>query len=90
LAKESARSGEPIVRSMEYSFPNRRFGNIKDQFMLGEKYMVAPIVKNVYNRKVIFPVGTWKGDDGNLINGPAIKDIEVPLDRLPIFELINK
>ncbi len=45
LAKESSRSGEPIVRYMEYEFPNENLEEIKDQFMLGEKYMIAPNIK---------------------------------------------
>ncbi|MEP6594759.1 MAG: glycoside hydrolase family 31 protein [Ginsengibacter sp.] len=89
LAKKSASSGEPITRSLEYSFPNQGFGKIKDQFMLGEKYMITPAVENAYTRKVIFPKGMWKGDDGKLVNGPATMQIEVPINRLPIFELIK-
>lgn len=89
LAKESAVSGEPIVRSLEYVFANQGFGKINDQFMLGSKYMVAPMVQNNYKRKVIFPKGTWKGDDGVSIKGPAVKEIQVPIDRLPVFELIK-
>ena len=90
LAKESAVTGEPIVRSLEYEFPNQGFESVKDQFMLGEKYMIAPVVEKGHKRKVIFPKGTWLGDDGKRIKGPAIIEIEVPLERLPVFERVNK
>lgn len=30
---------------MEYEFPNENLEEIKDQFMLGEKYMIAPNIK---------------------------------------------
>ncbi|MDR1274564.1 MAG: glycoside hydrolase family 31 protein, partial [Odoribacteraceae bacterium] len=43
-ARSSARAGEPIVRHMEYAFPGEGFATCRDQFMLGEKYMVAPVV----------------------------------------------
>ena len=90
LAKESANSGEPIIRSLEYVFPNQGFGKINDQFMLGEKYMIAPVVEKAYRRKVIFPKGTWQGDDGRRIDGPVTMEIEVPITRLPVFELMEK
>ena len=45
LAQESAKTGAPIVRTMEYSFPNNGFEHIKDQFMLGDEVLVAPILK---------------------------------------------
>jgi len=90
LAKESAASGEPMVRSMEYAFPNQGFENVKDQFMLGEKFMITPIVNKAYSRIVVFPKGTWLGDDGKRVEGPVVKEIEVPIERLPEFELITK
>lgn len=37
LAKHASKTGEPIVRYMEYEFPNEGYENIKDQFMLGKK-----------------------------------------------------
>lgn len=43
-AKISSKTGEPIVRHMEYEFPNQGFEQITDQYMLGKKYMVAPVV----------------------------------------------
>ncbi len=90
LVKESAITGEPIVRNLEYAFPNKGFGKIRDQFMLGEKYMVAPVVEKGYRRKVVFPEGVWRGDDGKQIKGPATVEIDVPIERLPVFEFIEK
>ena len=90
LVKESAKSGEPILRSLEYEFPNQGFENLKDQFMLGRKYMVAPMVEKAYTRKVFFPNGDWIDDEGKLIHGPVVTEIEVPIGRLPVFERIKK
>ncbi len=39
---------------------------------------------------VAFPKGKWKADDGTIITGPVTKEVEVPLNRLPYFELIKK
>ncbi|MEP7109391.1 MAG: glycoside hydrolase family 31 protein [Ferruginibacter sp.] len=90
LAKESAISGEPIVRSLEYVFPNKGFEMVKDQFMLGEKYMVAPMVEKGNKRKVSFPDGRWIADDGKRIDGPVVLEMEVPIERLPVFEFEGK
>lgn len=57
LAKET---GEPIMRYMEYEFPNEEMAQITDQFMLGETLLVAPIhKKGEIKRQVYIPKGTW-------------------------------
>lgn len=91
LARQAAITGEPIVRNMEYVFPKNHFENCHDQFMLGDSIMVAPIVYKGTSRKVQFPPGNWQGDEGTIIKGPATKEIDVPIDRLPWFhQLKNK
>ncbi len=88
LAKESARTGEPIARSLEYQFPHQGYAAVKDQFLLGPDLLVAPVLeKGARSRKVLFPPGTWKGDDGSIVEGPAERTIEVPLERLPYYRL---
>ena len=90
LIRESAITGEPAVRSLEYVFPNQGFEKIKDQFMLGDKFMIAPMVEKGNSRKVVFPAGSWKGDDESITDGPATVEITVPVERLPVFELIQE
>lgn len=86
MAKTSARTGEPIVRSMEYMYPHKGYAEIKDQFLLGENILVAPLLeKGKRSRKVVFPQGKWQGDDGSVVNGPCTKEIQVPLSRLPWY-----
>ena len=86
LAEASAASGEPILRHMAYVFPEGGYENVKDQFMMGDDLLVAPMVTQGASRKVLIPKGTWKADDGSVITGPAEKTIDVPLERLPYFE----
>lgn len=86
LAKEACHTAEPIVRYMAYEFPDEGFEQVIDQFMLGSKYLVAPVTKKgSTTRAVYFPAGKWLGDDGAIIEGPCQLTIEVPLERLPIF-----
>jgi alpha-glucosidase len=90
LTKEAAISGEPIARTMEYVFPHQGLDTCKDQFMLGDKFMVAPVVEKNAKRQVVFPSGRWKADDGSMIKGPSIKTFIVPIDRLLWFERMSQ
>jgi alpha-glucosidase (family GH31 glycosyl hydrolase) len=65
LARESAKTGEPIVRSLEYEYPGRAYSSITDQYLLGASILVAPVQEKGATRRAIqFPPGLWKGDDG--------------------------
>ncbi|MFK8056296.1 MAG: glycoside hydrolase family 31 protein [Saprospiraceae bacterium] len=90
LAKAAAKTGEPIVRHMEYVFPDAGYSNIKDQFMLGDDILVAPVLsKNSATREVILPAGEWKGFDDNVYQGNATIQIPVTLNTIPYFERIE-
>jgi alpha-glucosidase len=54
-AKQSSMSAEPILRYIEYSFPGEGFATVIDQFMLGEKYLMAPVVDNKLEKEVKLP-----------------------------------
>lgn len=86
LAREAAQTGEPIVRSMEYCFPTEGFEDCKDQFMLGDIYLIAPIVDNSDRRTVRLPKGRWLDDQGKVHRGARVIEVDAPLDRLPYFE----
>lgn len=88
-ARQASLSNEPIVRSMEYQYPHQGFIDCKDQFMLGDKYLVAPMIEKGNKRIVRLPKGKWKDDKGKLFKGPKIMDIDVPIERLPFYELIK-
>lgn len=90
LANESAITGEPIVRSLEYEFPHRGYDAINDQFLLGDQILVAPLLEpGEGKRKVLIPEGKWKGRNGELIRGPQSLNVEVGLDEIPIYKRIK-
>ena len=90
IARESAVSGEPMVRNLEYEYPGKGYHGIKDQFLLGSKIMVAPLAeKGKLSRQVVFPEGKWLGDDGVIVDGPVSLTIDVPLERLPWYRKVN-
>lgn len=79
-------TGEPILRNLEYNYPNCGYAKITDQFMLEDKYLVAPVLeKGARERKVVLPEGKWLSDDGKVYEGGEYL-ISVPLDRLAYFK----
>jgi len=87
LAEECGRTGEPMIRNLEYVFPNRGYAAINDQFMMGDFLLVAPqLEKGATSRPIAIPPGTWRGDDGSTVVGPKTVVVETPLARLPHFE----
>jgi len=87
LAQAAAKSGEPIVRHMEYAFPNEGFEKSDDQYMLGDKYLVVPMIEKGFTRTVKLPKGNWVDELGKKYKGGQTVKIEVPLNRLAYFML---
>ena len=86
LAKEAARTGEPMMRNLEYSFPGRGYAEILDEFMMGNDLLVAPVMeKGAVSRKVVLPPGKWLADNGKTYVGPTTVEIASPIERLPYF-----
>jgi alpha-glucosidase len=86
LAKEAAQTGEPIMRPMEYDFPNRGYAPVHDQFMLGDRILVAPVLeKGARQRSVKLPPGKWLLPSGKTIRGDKTKSFDVALDELLYF-----
>jgi alpha-glucosidase (family GH31 glycosyl hydrolase) len=86
LAKASAATGEPILRPLAYVFPDGGYENVKDQFLMGDDLLVAPMVTKATARTVLIPPGNWKADDGSVITGPVRQTFDIPLARLLYFE----
>lgn len=88
LAENAVNTAEPIVRYMEYEFPSQGLEEVKDQFMLGDKYLVAPVyIKNATKRNVSFPNGKWLNVATNdIVEGSKIVLVDSPLDTLLIFK----
>ena len=89
LIEESGRNGSPIMRALFYEFPDdENAWNISDEFMLGGKYLVAPVVEyNCRERNVYLPFGEWKNiNGGDVISGGCTIKADAPLDVIPVYE----
>lgn len=88
LARHAAQTGEPIVRYLEYCFPHQGLEAVRDQFMLGDSLLVAPVLtKGARVRSVVLPQGRWKYVDGTIYDGGCIVTVPAELDTLPRFVL---
>ena len=88
LAAETAKTGEPILRSMEYEFPEQGLGDCFTQFMLGPEWLVAPVITPDSRVTVRLPKGDWTDDLGARHVGPKTLELrDVPLARLPRYRL---
>jgi len=86
LARECGRTGEPMIRHLEYNYPGLGYADVNDEFMMGDELLVAPVVeKGARCRRVVLPPGRWKADDGATYEGPKTVLVEAPLARLPYF-----
>ena len=83
---KSLKSGEPIMRFMEYSYPGNGYEYINDQYMLGDDILVAPVItKGALKRSVVFPKGKWLDSNGRAYEGPQTIEIDAPIEKLPYF-----
>jgi alpha-glucosidase (family GH31 glycosyl hydrolase) len=65
----AASTGEPVIRYLSYEFPEEPVEMIIDQFMLGDKYLVAPVSqKGCAGRNFYLPKGRWKYNDKLLLS----------------------
>ncbi len=89
LMEETTRNGAPLLRTMFYEFPeDEKCWELDDQYMFGDKYLVAPVLKaGMKERKVYLPEGVWKDiADGKEYTGGQTLTCETPIERIPVFE----
>ena len=87
LSENAAKTGEPIMRYMEYEFPGEDFEKVTDCFMLGGRLLVAPVTeKGAIERTVKLPAGSWRYRDGKVYKGGEEVKVSAPLGTLPVFE----
>ena len=87
VLSETEKTGEPIIRSMEYMYPNHGYETINDQFMLGENILVAPVVVEGQTvKEVSIPDGEWvEQNSKKTYVGPCKAMVDAPLEILPWF-----
>ncbi|MDY6986377.1 MAG: glycoside hydrolase family 31 protein [Candidatus Thermoplasmatota archaeon] len=88
LCYESSVKGYPILRPLIFEFQNdEEVYTIEDEFMLGPSILVAPVLKEGAEERLIYlPEGTWWDYwSDEPLEGPCWINYRAPLDKLPIF-----
>ena len=88
IMRETHETGKPVMRPMFYEYPaDETCALLKDQYMLGGKYLVAPVMQaGQRERRVYLPEGLWKNvDTGETCAGGAWVDAPAPIDVIPVF-----
>jgi alpha-D-xyloside xylohydrolase len=63
-----------------------RVNEVKDQYMLGDSLLVAPVPPGVKTRKVVLPAGRWYDFyTGRLAGEGQTVEVAPPLSRIPLF-----
>jgi alpha-glucosidase len=90
LARASGHTGEPMLRNLEYNYPNEGYAEILDEYMLGTELLICPVMtKGARERLVVLPQGKWLDADGEIHEGGCKKILSAPLDKLLWFRRVK-
>lgn len=86
-AKWASETGEPLMRSMAYAFPqDSKAADYEFQYLFGRNLLVAPVTKpNAKRIEVYLPEGIWH----NFFTGErcesGVHQLDVAADEIPVF-----
>ena len=89
VMKEASENGSPAMRTMFYEFPkDEKCWELKDQYMFGSEYLVAPILKaGLTSREVYLPQGKWENiHTGEVVEGGKTITCDAPIHQIPVFK----
>jgi len=92
-AKESVRTGAPIIRPLWWVDPhNETSQTIDNEFLVGDDLLVAPVTQpDATTRAVYLPPGKWRCENqGTLLEGGQWhSDYRANIDELPYFSRVK-
>jgi alpha-D-xyloside xylohydrolase len=79
--------GIPPFRALVVDYPDDpNTWNIDDEWMIGDRLLVAPVTAGIYKRKIYLPAGSWYHFmTGQVVSGGTFIDWDVPLNSIPVF-----
>lgn len=82
-----AADGTPPFRALVLDDPrDKQLYSVDDQYMIGDRMMVAPLFAGEPGRKVVLPQGAWHDFwTGERHNGGAEIAISASYDRIPVY-----
>jgi alpha-D-xyloside xylohydrolase len=90
VAEQSAGAGLPVMRPLVLEFPDDpSLALVEHEFLLGRDLLVVAVLDDGPGpaaTTVVLPPGRWyEWFTGAMFDGPARLDMDVPLDRFPLF-----
>jgi alpha-glucosidase len=87
FAAENERSGAPLMRPLVLEFPNdSKTFDLRDQWLMGDRLMAAPLLNEGGKRQVYLPAGGWFDfNTGTALRGNQTLDVDAPLDSIPTY-----
>jgi alpha-D-xyloside xylohydrolase len=79
--------GTPPFRALVLDDPgNKNLYNVDDQYMVGDRMMVAPLFAGEASRKVVIPSGEWHDFwTGDAITGGQELTVPASTERIPVY-----
>jgi alpha-D-xyloside xylohydrolase len=78
--------GTPVVRPMPLVGGTTAGADVKDQYMIGDLLLVAPIAPGAKTRRVVLPPGRWYDFyTGQLAGERQTIEVSPPLSQIPLF-----
>ncbi|WP_303324461.1 alpha-xylosidase [uncultured Duncaniella sp.] len=81
-------SGSTLVQALIFHHPDdRTCRHIDDEYYFGDSFLVAPVMNSENRRDIYLPEGKWVNFfTGEVADGGRwLKDVEVPLDEMPVY-----
>ena len=87
LAHRASLNNEPIIRTLDYEYPECGYETETGMYLLGDRYLVVPMLeKGKHSRQITLPEGQWVESDGTEYTGSKLYELLFPLDKVYIFE----
>ncbi len=87
-SEKACRSGSTLIQAMMFHNPDDpTVRHIDDQYYFGDSFLVAPVMNSENRRDIYLPEGRWINffTGESYEGGRWLKDVEVPLDEMPVF-----
>jgi alpha-glucosidase len=87
FAAKNAATGAPLMRPLFLEFPNDPATyNMKDEWLMGDRLLAAPILSQGGTRSVYLPAGGWFDFNTNApVAGGQTLQVQAPLDTIPAY-----
>lgn len=83
---EYERDGKPVFRSPVLDFPDHALHQVDDQYMVGDRLLVAPLFAGENGRDVVLPGGNWHDFwTGKPVNGNQKIHVDRSQREIPVY-----